>query len=149
MSVRGVFSVRRSQNATGRAQKCLFFFANFGRKTAQTVKTTAEAKNYGFGRRTIFSTEGSFGFRSAQNRALGKGQPNRPSLKALVDSVSVRFKHARVDKIPLPPPQKKLTQTQTKRVQRNYFWGDCKNCFCGSVERCPEASGCGGGGYPL
>ena len=49
-----------NKNATERAQKCLFFF--LGRKGRKTVyrqcKTVAVAKYYGFGRRSIFSTEG-------------------------------------------------------------------------------------------
>ena len=39
----------------------LVFFARKGRKTVQTAKSTAAAKLYGLGRRTIFSAEGSFG----------------------------------------------------------------------------------------
>ena len=39
----------------------LVFLGKRGRKTVQRVNTTAVGKDYGFGRRTIFSTEGSFG----------------------------------------------------------------------------------------
>ena len=41
----------------------LVFLGKGGKKTVQKVKTTAVAKHYGIERRTIFSTEGSFGQR--------------------------------------------------------------------------------------
>ena len=56
--------VRTQQNATERPQKCLLFSKK--NKAAEWCKnkekTTAVAKYYGFRRRSIFSTEGSFGF---------------------------------------------------------------------------------------
>ena len=61
--VRRANSLRREKNATARAKRSevLAFLGERGRKTVQIVKTTAVAKYYGFGGRTIFSTEGSFG----------------------------------------------------------------------------------------
>ena len=65
--VRRENSLRREKNATATAQRygecseVLVFLGKIGRKTVRIVKTTAVAKYYGFGRRTIFSTEGSFG----------------------------------------------------------------------------------------
>ena len=46
----------------GEGSEMLAFLVKRGRKMVQKVKTTAVAKYYGFERRTIFSTEGSFGF---------------------------------------------------------------------------------------
>ena len=65
--VRRANSLRGEKNATaiakryGECSEVLVFLGKRGRKTVRIVKTTAVAKYYGFGRRTIFSTEGSFG----------------------------------------------------------------------------------------
>ena len=45
----------------GEVSEMLVFLGKRGRKTVQKVKSTAVAKYYGFERRTLFSTEGSFG----------------------------------------------------------------------------------------
>ena len=50
----------------------VFFFGKRGRKTVRMVKTTAVAKYYGFGCRTIFSTEGSFGW--AKDFPIGRSE---------------------------------------------------------------------------
>ena len=72
--VRRASSQRREKFGTeaakryGECSEVLVFPGKRGRKAVQIVKTTAVAKYYGFGRRTIFSTEGSFG-----NTILGNG----------------------------------------------------------------------------
>ena len=50
------------QNTTESAQKCLFFSGKEAARRHIWQKTMAVAKCYGFERRTIFSTSGSFGF---------------------------------------------------------------------------------------
>ena len=53
----------------GECSEVLAFLGKRGRKTVRIVKTTAVAQYYGFGRRTIFSTEGSFGWKCAKGAA--------------------------------------------------------------------------------
>ena len=55
------FRYGAKQNATERAQKCLFFLSKRGRITVQKVKTTVATKYYGIERRAMFDTEESFG----------------------------------------------------------------------------------------
>ena len=75
--VRRANSLRGEKNATaiakryGECSEVLVFLGKRGRKTVRMLKTTAVAKYYGTERRTIFSTEGSFGFNLGEARPGG------------------------------------------------------------------------------
>ena len=93
------------------------FLGKRGRKTVRIVKTTAVAKYYGFGRRTIFSTEGSFGWGGFKRGGFpiwtcpsfsGEGKWGRTKYRRIPKCEG--DKQGRVPKV--PEPQKKIFRTR-------------------------------------